>query len=117
MIGHLQSQRVGRRSSLSEGHMGEPARAEQRLSLDMQDIETAARGIAAAEARRKGLDPYSYAEANWPRWAEHAATAVGDLDGERLRRALFADGDIAKALVTAESMAADAAAYMAVLKP
>jgi predicted NAD-dependent protein-ADP-ribosyltransferase YbiA (DUF1768 family) len=97
--------------------MAEPATVIHAFSLEMQDTEVVARAFAAAEARRLGEDVRAFTDANWTRWINHAHCAIRDLDAERLRRALFSKGDIAKALVTAEAMSVDAAAYAAVLKP
>lgn len=92
---------------------------EQLTELERRDVEVVARALAAAQAKSCRTPPdliSTFVDATWHRHADAALLAIRDLDAERLRRALFACGDMAKALVQAEAMSADAQAYRGVLE-
>lgn len=84
---------------------------EQLTELERRDVEVVARALAAAQAKSCRTPPDLIST-----FVDAALLAIRDLDAERLRRALFACGDMAKALVQAEAMSADAQAYRGVLE-
>ncbi len=74
--------------------------------MHMRDAELLARTFAKAEAKNLAIPPElrdTYVENRWHRLMDAAVEALHEVDAERLRRALFNGGDLARSLVTTEA--------------